>query len=140
MPEPKLAPPSSEELIRKAWEARAHAYVPFSGFRVGAALLAADGRIFAGCNVEGANYSLTVCAERVALLKAVSEGVRAFRAIAVAAVSDAPTPPCGSCRQLLWELCGDIPVYASNVEGQLAREWRLGALLPEAFGAAYFEK
>lgn len=128
-----------EPLLEAAIAARLNAHAPFSGFRVGAALLAEDGRIFSGCNVEGASYSLTVCAERVALLKAISEGVRAFRLACVVADSEEITPPCGSCRQLLWELCGDIPVVGANLAG-MQRTWRLSELLPEAFGAKYFER
>ena len=87
---------------------------------MGAALATRDGRIFTGCNVENASYGLTVCAERVALLKALSEGVRDFTALVVVADTDAPTPPCGACRQLLWEYCGDIPVTLANLDAVTA--------------------
>jgi cytidine deaminase len=127
-----------DTLLDAAWACRENAHAPFSGFAVGAALLSADGRIFAGCNVEGANYSLTVCAERVALLKAVSEGVREFRAVVVVTAADKPTPPCGSCRQLLWELCGNITVVCENNRG--ARHVsKLATLLPEPFGSQFFQ-
>jgi len=105
---------------------------PESGFSVGAALASADGRVFTGCNVENATLGLTVCAERVALWKALSEGVRAFSAIAVVAGPAAPTPPCGACRQLLWEFCGDIPVVMANPR-RVTAELTLGALLPLPF-------
>jgi len=104
-----------DALVAAAREARERAIAPYSGFRVGAALSTVDGRIFTGCNVENASYGLTVCAERVALLKALSEGAREFTAIVVVADTDDPTPPCGPCRQLLWEYCGDIPVTLANL-------------------------
>lgn len=126
-----------QELLDAAWNCRENAHAPYSGFRVGAALLAEDGRIFTGCNVEGANYSLTVCAERVALLKAVSEGARGFRGVVVVTEADSPTPPCGSCRQLLWELCGNITVVCENGRGARYVA-KLGALLPEPFGGEFF--
>ncbi|MDZ7637205.1 MAG: cytidine deaminase [Bryobacterales bacterium] len=132
MQHPLFAP-----LLDAAWKCREQAHVPFSGFKVGAALLAEDGRIFAGCNVEAANYSLTVCAERVALLKAISEGARGFKAIAVVAAAEKPTPPCGSCRQLLWELCGDITLILANGTGA-QQAITLAELLPEPFGAQFF--
>ena len=119
-------------LVEAARAAREHAVAPYSGFRVGAALLTGDGRIVSGCNVENASYGLTVCAERVALLKALSEGIRAFRAVAVVADTAAPTPPCGACRQLLWEYCGDIPVVLATLD-DVAGEHQLAALLPLPF-------
>jgi cytidine deaminase len=112
--------------------ARDHAVAAYSGFRVGAALLSADGRVFTGCNIENASYGLTMCAERVALFKALSEGVRAFTAVVVVADTAHPTPPCGACRQLLWEYCGDVPVVLGNLDGETARH-RLRDLLPEPF-------
>ena len=122
----------ADALVTAARQAREHAVAPYSGFKVGAALLTADGRVYGGCNVENASYGLTVCAERVALLKALSEGERAFAAIAVVADTESPTPPCGPCRQLLWEYCGDIPVVLAN-RTRIAAEHRLGALLPHPF-------
>ena len=119
-------------LVTAARLAREHAVAPYSNFKVGAALLTADGRVYGGCNVENASYGLTVCAERVALLKALSEGERTFAAIAVVADTESPTPPCGPCRQLLWEYCGDIPVVLANLT-QVAAEHRLAALLPHPF-------
>lgn len=121
-----------DRLIDAARGAREHAVAPYSHFRVGAALLGADGAIHTGCNVENASYGLTMCAERVALLKALSEGARAFTAIAVVADAEAPTPPCGPCRQLLWEYCGDIPVLLANLSGPTGRHTTSG-LLPHPF-------
>ncbi|MEN3010811.1 MAG: cytidine deaminase [Candidatus Bipolaricaulaceae bacterium] len=121
------------ELVRKAVEARAHAYAPYSRFAVGAALLAKDGRIFTGCNVENASYGLTVCAERVALFKAVSEGVREFLAIAVACGEEA-CAPCGACRQVLYEFAPDLFVIMADGEGKTWRAARLAELLPYGFG------
>src|SRR5512141_2079834 len=96
-----------DPLIEAALSAREHAHAPFSGFKVGAAVETDEGRIYTGCNVENATYSLTLCAERLAVFKAMSEGARKFRRIAVAADTETLTPPCGSCRQILWEFCGD---------------------------------
>ncbi len=124
----------SERLVAAAREARERAVAPFSGFKVGAALLTKDGRVYGGCNVENASYGLTVCAERVALLKALSEGERVFEKIAVVADTDAPTPPCGPCRQLLWEYCGDIPVVLANLQ-TITGEHQMRDLLPLPFDA-----
>lgn len=115
-----------------AGEARRHALAPYSRFRVGAAVLASDGTIFGGCNVESASYGLTVCAERTAAFKAVSEGRRDFRAVAVVAGGAPPTPPCGACRQVLWDLCGDVDVLLANEEG-VVEETTLAALFPRPF-------
>ncbi len=123
---------TEEELILAAKEARQRAHAPYSKFKVGAALLTQDGRIFTGCNVENATYGLTVCAERVALLKAVSEGVRDFTQVAVVTSTNDLTPPCGACRQFLWEFCGDITVILSNMEGNKGR-FQLSSLLPHPF-------
>src|SRR5512144_2516745 len=99
-----------DRLLEIALEARGHAHAPYSKFLVGAALEDADGHVHTGCNIENASYGLTMCAERVAVFKAMSEGARTFRRIAVAADTERLTPPCGPCRQLLWEFCGDIEV------------------------------
>lgn len=104
----------------------------YSGFKVGAALESADGRIFTGCNVENATYGLTVCAERVALFKALSEGIREFRRVAVVADTLAPTPPCGACRQLLWEFGGDLEIILANLERETSRH-QLRDLFPWPF-------
>jgi cytidine deaminase len=122
----------SDRLIASARAAREHASAPYSHFKVGAALLGRDGTIYTGCNVENATYALTVCAERVALLKAISEGARDFTTIAVVANTAAPTPPCGPCRQLLWEYCGDITVIMANLTHETAR-LRMSELLPLPF-------
>jgi cytidine deaminase len=107
-----------EALLAAARQARVNAHAPYSNFRVGAALRAISGRIFGGCNVENSTYGLTVCAERVAIFKAMSEGERGFNAIAVVTDTETLTPPCGACRQLIWEFCGDVPVILSNLKGK----------------------
>jgi cytidine deaminase len=125
---------TARRLIDAARDVRLRAHAPFSRFLVGAALEAADGRLVTGCNVESATYGLTVCAERVAAFKAVSEGIRGFVRVAVVADTRDPTPPCGACRQVLWELCGDVEVILANLEGEKARH-RLRDLLPYPFDA-----
>ena len=107
-----------EALITAATQSRENAHAAYSNFRVGAALRATSGRIFGGCNVENATYGLTVCAERVAIFKAISEGERGFDAIAVVTDAESLTPPCGACRQLIWEFCGDVPVILANLKGK----------------------
>jgi cytidine deaminase len=124
------------KLIEAAIDARKNAHAPFSKFHVGAALEGVDGRVFTGCNVENATYGLTVCAERVAVWKAISEGARKFQRIAIAADSDVLTPPCGACRQILWELCGDIEVTLANLHGQ-SETLRLKDLFPRPFDASF---
>jgi len=119
-------------LIAAARRARTRAHAPYSGFKVGAALETTDGTIITGCNVENATYGLTVCAERVAMLKAISEGHREFSRIAVVADAENPTSPCGPCRQILWEFAGDIEVIMANLTCETART-TLGALLPLPF-------
>jgi cytidine deaminase len=106
-------------LVEAAKQARENAHAPYSNFRVGAALRSTSGRIFGGCNVENATYGLTMCAERVAIFKAVSEGERGFSAISVVTDTEVLTPPCGACRQLIWEFCGDIPVSMANLKGKM---------------------
>jgi cytidine deaminase len=125
---------SSADLLDAARAAREQAFAPFSGFKVGAALETADGRVVTGCNVENATYGLTVCAERVAVFKAVSEGHRHFVRVAVVADTEAPTPPCGACRQILWEFGGDLEVILGNLAGEKARH-SLKDLLPHPFDA-----
>ncbi|HTB17611.1 MAG TPA: cytidine deaminase [Bryobacteraceae bacterium] len=124
------------KLIEAAIAARTNAHAPFSHFLVGAALEDEGGRVFTGCNVENATYGLTVCAERVAVWKAISEGVRKFRRIAVAADTAVLTPPCGACRQILWEFCGDIEVTLSNLQGK-TETMRLKDLFPRPFDASF---
>jgi cytidine deaminase len=128
--------PAAEELGLKALavqarKARRRAHAPFSGFHVGAALRG-QGRVTIGCNVETATYGLTMCAERVAAFKALSDGHKRFDAIAVVTGAKVLTPPCGACRQVLWELCGDIWVHISNLRGR-SQTWRLSDLLPLPF-------
>ncbi len=126
--------PAGTALVEAARAARLHAHAPFSRFQVGAALLTKEGRVFTGCNVENASYGLTVCAERVAVWKAVSEGYRAFTRIAVVADTGEPTPPCGACRQILWELGGDLEVILANLEAPKS-VYRMRDLLPLPFDA-----
>jgi cytidine deaminase len=111
---------ASAALVAAARAARDHAVADFSRFRVGAALETADGRIITGCNIENASYGLTLCAERVAIFKALSEGHRQFTRMAVVADTESPTPPCGACRQIIWEFCGDIPVVLANLDSVTA--------------------
>jgi cytidine deaminase len=124
-----------EALLEAARQARENAHAPYSNFRVGAALRATSGRIFGGCNVENATYGLTVCAERVAIFKAMSEGERGFDAIAVVADTDTLTPPCGACRQLIWEFCGDVPVILANLKGK-TETLQMRDLFPKPFDSS----
>ena len=119
-------------LLAAATEARTRAQAHYSNFQVGAALETAAGVVIGGCNIENATYGLTLCAERVALVKALSDGHSIFTRIAVVADTEAPTPPCGPCRQLLWEYCGDIDIILGNLNGPTGR-FRLSALLPMPF-------
>ena len=121
-------------MLEAARAARQHAYAPYSRFAVGAALLDEHGRIHTGCNVENATYGLTLCAERVAVVKAISDGIRPheFRRIAIVADTESPTPPCGACRQILWEFAGDIEVVLANLVAETARH-SLRELLPAPF-------
>jgi cytidine deaminase len=130
--------PSDAELIAAARKGREHAYAPFSKFRVGAALETIDGQIIVGCNVENATYGLTICAERVAVVKAISDGIAplSFRRIAIVADTAQPTPPCGACRQILWEFAGDVEVILANLMQETAR-YRLGELLPVPFDGRF---
>ena len=129
---------TEESLVAAAIDARTRAQARYSNFKVGAALETAEGAIVSGCNIENATYGLTLCAERVALVKALSEGRTSFTRIAVVADTDAPTPPCGPCRQLLWEYCGDIEVILANLERTTAT-LRLSALLPMPFDGRLLE-
>ena len=125
---------ASDKLVAAARRARRNAHASFSGFKVGAALETADGTIVTGCNVENATYGLTICAERVAMFKAISDGHRKFRRVAVVADTEAPTPPCGACRQILWEFGGDLEVILANLRRETGRH-RLKDLLPLPFDA-----
>jgi cytidine deaminase len=132
--EPRLDGDSARDLLHQARGARGHAYAPYSGFHVGAALLAEDGRVFTGVNVENASYGLTTCAERSAVVAAMSQGVRSFTAIAVDGPSDeVGTPPCGSCRQILHEINPQLLVVTPGSGGEPVIT-PLPALLPGAFG------
>jgi cytidine deaminase len=126
----------TDALISAALAVRAHAFAPFSKFQVGSALEDIDGRIHTGCNVENATYGLTVCAERVAVFKAISEGARKFRRVVVAADTDVLTPPCGACRQILWEFCGDVEVVLVNLRGK-TETYQLKDLFPKPFDVSY---
>ncbi|WP_078597214.1 cytidine deaminase [Evansella clarkii] len=120
-------------LIQEAKKAREKAYVPYSKFKVGAALQAEDGTVYHGCNIENAAYSMCNCAERTAIFKAVSEGVRKFTAMAVIADTEGPVSPCGACRQVMSELLQkDTKVFLSNLNGEVS-EWSLEEILPGAF-------
>jgi cytidine deaminase len=123
-------------LPQAALAARNSAHAPYSHFLVGAALEAEDGRVFTGCNVENATYGLSVCAERVAVFKAISEGARKFQRVAVAADTDLLTPPCGACRQILWEFCGDIEVVLVNPRGK-TETFRMKDLFPRPFDDSF---
>lgn len=126
----------TDSLIAAAIRARENAHAPFSHFKVGAAVEDNMGRIHTGCNVENATYGLTVCAERVAIFKAISEGARGFARVAVVADTDTLTPPCGACRQILWEFCGDVEIVLANLAGK-TETLRLGTLFPRAFDASF---
>ena len=128
-----------EAIIEAATQARKSALAQFSKFYVGAALEAEDGTIYTGFNIESATYELTMCAERVTIWKALSEGARKFKRIAVVADTERLTPPCGACRQLIWEFCGDVPVVLANLRGDtetLQTSW----LLPRPFDAKFLDE
>ncbi len=129
---------SEKELIEAATAVRDHAYAPFSQFQVGAALETEDGEIIDGCNVESASYGLTVCAERVAIWKAISQGKRKIKCIAVVADTEDLTPPCGVCRQIIWEFGGDIPVVMANLKGK-TETVQMKDLLPRAFDTKFLK-
>ena len=128
-----------DALVNAARAVRLRAHAPFSGFQVGAALEADDGRIVTGCNVENATYGLTICAERVAVFKAISEGITAFRRVAIATSAADPTPPCGACRQILWEFGGDLEVILADLS-DVRMVLRLKDLLPLPFDARQLGK
>ena len=126
----------TDALVAAAIAVRENAHAPFSKFKVGAAVQDEHGNIYAGCNVENATYGLTVCAERVAIFKAISEGARKFVRVAVTADTETLTPPCGACRQILWEFCGDVELVLSNLHGK-TETLHLGTLFPRAFDASF---
>lgn len=123
-----------DHLLAAAKQARENARPDYSGFKVGAAVEDAQGRIFAGCNVESASYGLTICAERSALFSAVAAGASEFRRVVVVTAADKLTPPCGACRQVMWDLCGDVEVTLANLDGA-TKTYQLSQLLPEPFDA-----
>jgi cytidine deaminase len=125
-----------DPLVEAALHARENAHAPFSKFKVGAAVEDDAGGIHTGCNVENATYGLTICAERVAVFKAISEGARRFRRVAVAADTNILTPPCGACRQILWEFCGDVELILANLQGK-TETFRLKDLFPRPFDASF---
>jgi cytidine deaminase len=123
-----------DPLLETAFAARRNAHAPYSGFLVGAAVECEDGRTFGGCNVESSSYGLTCCGERTAVFAAIAAGARKFRRIAVATDAARITPPCGACRQVLWDLCGDIEILLGNATGD-TRTFQLSALFPDPFDA-----
>ena len=124
-----------DALLEAALRARENAAARFSGFRVGAAIEDIQGRIHTGCNIENASYGLTMCAERVALFKAISEGAREFTRVIVVADTTDLTPPCGACRQMLWEFCRDVEVILANLQGKTER-FSMSELYPRPFDAS----
>lgn len=129
---------SEKELIEAAADVRTRAYAPYSNFQVGAAVRTKEGKIYTGCNVESASYGLTVCAERVAIWKAVSEGEKEFTEIAVVVDTEELTPPCGVCRQIIWEFCGDVPVIFANLKRK-SEVVTMKELLPRAFDTKFLK-
>ncbi len=128
-----------ESLIETAKRARMQSVAPFSNFQVGAAVKTAAGKVYTGCNVESASYGLTVCAERVAIWKALSEGERQFTDLAVVADTETLTPPCGTCRQIIWEFARGAKIVFANLEGK-SEEFHIAELLPRAFDARFLKK
>lgn len=129
---------TEKELIDAAADVRERAFAPYSNFKVGAAVETDDGDIYTGCNVESASYGLTVCAERVAIWKGISRGVTKFGRIAVVVDTEELTPPCGVCRQIIWEFCGDVPVILANLHGK-TETIQMGELLPRAFDSKFLK-
>ena len=128
-----------ESLIEAAKRARLQSVAPFSNFQVGAAVRTADGKVYIGCNIESASYGLTVCAERVAIWKALSEGERQFTDLAVVADTETLTPPCGTCRQIIWEFARGATIVFANLHGQ-SETFHIADLLPRAFDARFLKK
>jgi len=129
---------SIDELIGAADGARRRARADYSSFLVGCALETGDGRLFTGCNIENATLGLTLCAERVAIFKAISEGASDFSRLCVVTAAAQLTPPCGACRQIIWEFCGEIPIVMANPQGQ-RREMTSRQLLPEPFDGSHLQ-
>ena len=130
---------SENQLIKEATAARVRSVAPFSKFLVGAALQTDEGKVFTGCNVESASYGLTVCAERVAIWKALSEGERDFARLVIVADTEQLTPPCGTCRQIIWEFCKHATIVLANLHGQ-KEELDIADLLPRAFDARFLKE
>jgi cytidine deaminase len=128
-----------QPLIEAAVRARLQSVAPFSRFLVGAAVRTENGKVYTGCNVESASYGLTVCAERVAIWKALSEGERHFTGLAVVADTESLTPPCGTCRQIIWEFCKNATIVLANLQGETER-LSIGELLPRAFDARFLKE
>ncbi|MCC7306040.1 MAG: cytidine deaminase [Acidobacteria bacterium] len=129
---------TDEDLINAAHGVRENAFAPYSNFKVGAAVETDEGNIYTGCNVESASYGLTVCAERVAIWKGISRGEKKFGRIAVVVDTEDLTPPCGVCRQIIWEFCGDVPVILANLHGK-TETIQMSELLPRAFDSKFLK-
>jgi cytidine deaminase len=127
-----------KDLIDQARKSRENAHAPFSNFKVGAALLTESGEIITGCNIENASYGLTMCAERVAIFKAISEGETKFKHLTIVADTENLTPPCGACRQIIWEFCGDVEIVLANLQGE-TETFQMSELLPKAFDAKFLK-
>lgn len=128
-----------DSLIEQAKQARLHSVAPFSKFRVGAAVRTTSGKVYTGCNIESASYGLTVCAERVAIWKALSEGERNFSALAVVADTEELTPPCGTCRQIIWEFARNAEIVFGNLSGA-KEQFSMSELLPRAFDVRFLKE
>src|SRR5437868_10487770 len=126
-----------DHLVRAARQVRERAHAPFSHFKVGAAIEDENGRVFTGCNVENSSHGLTICAERVAVFKAVSEGGAKLKRIAVVTDTDTLAPPCGACRQVLWEFCGDVEIMLANLSGK-QEILSLKQIFPRPFDGSFF--
>ena len=134
-----MSEPEKQSLIAAATAARLLSVAPFSKFLVGAALQTDAGKVFTGCNIESASYGLTVCAERVAIWKALSEGERNFTSLTIVADTESLTPPCGTCRQIIWEFCKNATIVLANLRGQ-REELKVSDLLPRAFDARFLKE
>lgn len=129
---------TDNQLIDIAADVREKAYAPYSNFKVGAAVETDSGDVYTGCNIESASYGLTVCAERVAIWKGISRGEKRFGRIAVVVDTEELTPPCGVCRQIIWEFCGDVPVILANLHGK-TETVMMSELLPRAFDSKFLK-
>jgi cytidine deaminase len=134
-----LSEEEMQSLIETAKQARLQSVAPFSKFRVGAAVKTESGKVYTGCNIESSSYGLTVCAERVAIWKALSEGERNFTELAVVADTETLTPPCGTCRQIIWEFARGAKIVFANLKGE-SEEFQIAELLPRAFDARFLKQ